>query len=519
MFFEIFLYLCVLNIYFSYEFRNIIAFRFSSDKYLFDFIYEAIIMGIDSDKGIEVTSDEVNDNTTSNVRKNTVDMTVGNPTRHILLFALPLFIGNMFQQFYNLVDSIIVGKYINADALAATGACGSLNFLFFALSGGLAIGIGIIVSQYYGAGDDDKIRATISSSLYVLGISAAVVSLLGVLLARPILILLQTPEGVILEGAVVYLRTTCCGILFISFYNGVAAILRALGDSKRPLIFLIISAFLNIIMDLLFVIVFNWGIFGVAFATVVAQFISAAIVMIYAVTRVPFFKLSKEDLKPHRHIIARSFKLGVPLALQSSMIAISMIVLQGVVNSFGNVTMSAYTISAKVDLIISQVYTAISQAITTYAGQNFGAKKIDRVKGAYKRGLIFVLIYNIVMVPLVYIFSREIVTLFVKELPVIELGVKAEHITCIMYFALGFIYVPRGVLNGVGDAKFSLINGISEVICRVLYSFLLTNIESIGQMGIWWAAGLTWLTVAIICNIRYLIGGWKKLSLEKKGIA
>lgn len=461
---------------------------------------------------IESKTASTTENNTS-MRKITVDMTVGNPTKHILLFALPLFIGNLFQQFYNLVDSIIVGKYINADALAATGECASLNFLFFALSGGLAIGIGIIVSQYFGAGDDNNIKATISSSLYVLGISALIVTILGVTLARPILLFLNTPEGPILEDAVVYLRTTCCGIIFIAFYNGVASILRALGNSKTPLVFLIISALLNIVMDLLFVIYFNMGVFGVAFATVVAQFISAVIVLVYAVLKVPYFKLSKSDIKPNKPIILRSFKLGVPLALQSSMIAISLIVLQGVVNGFGNITMSAYTISAKVDIIISLVYMTLSQAITTYAGQNFGARKIDRVKGSYVRGLIFVTIYNIIMVPLVYIFSKEIYTAFVDDAAVINLGIQAQHITCIMYFALGLIYIPRGVLNGVGDARFSLINGITEVICRVIYSLLLTNIASIGQLGIWWAAGFTWVTVAIVCNTRYLIGSWKKLSI------
>lgn len=449
-------------------------------------------------------------------KKNTVDMTVGNPTRHILLFALPLFIGNLFQQFYNLVDSIIVGKYISSDALAATGSCGSINFLFFALSGGLAVGIGVIVSQYYGAGNEGKIRETVASSFYVLGISAIVVTILGIVLARPILRMLETPEGDILEMAVVYLRTTCCGILFISLYNGVSSILRALGDSKTPLYFLIISSFLNIAMDLIFVIYFNMGVFGVAFATVVAQAISAIISLIYAIIKVPYFKLKRADLKPNEQIIAQSYRLGVPLALQSSMIAISMIVLQGVVNRFGSVTMSAYTISAKVDLIISQFYTAISQAVTTFAGQNFGAKKIDRVKSGYKRGILFVCVYNLVMIPLVYFFSEQIVGIFVNDAEVIALGVRAEHITCFMYAALGLIYIPRGTLNGVGDANFSLINGITEVAGRVIYSTILTRIPSIGMMGIWWAAGLTWVTVAFICNLRYFIGKWQTLSMEKK---
>lgn len=448
-------------------------------------------------------------------KKNTVDMTVGNPIQHILMFAAPLFAGNLFQQFYNLVDSIIVGKYINADALAATGCCASLNFLFFSLCFGLANGIGVIVSQYFGSGDDDKIKETVASAIYVVCGTAIVVTLIGVILARPLLILMQAPEGVIRDEAVVYFRTTCCGILFIGVYNGVAAILRALGDSKTPLIFLIISSFLNIGMDLLFVIVLNLGVFGVAFATVIAQLLSAAICLIYACTKVPYFKLTRAELKPNKAIIKHSFRLGVPLALQSSMIAISMIVLQGVVNSFGKTAMSAYTITSKVDLIISQFYNAMASAITTFSGQNFGANKIDRVKQGYKYGIMFTCIYNLVMIPIVYILSPEIVSIFVNESIVIELGVKAERIVCFMYAALGLIYIPRGVLNGVGDARFSLINGLSEVACRLVFSFALTSVPFIGQMGIWWAGGLTWTTVAVICNLRYLLGKWKNLSIMK----
>ena len=452
-------------------------------------------------------------------KKNTVDMTTGSATKHLLLFALPLFIGNLFQQFYNMVDSVIVGKFINADALAATGSCGSLSFLFFSLSAGLAIGIGIIVAQYFGAGDERKIRETIASSFYVLVISALVVTAIGFMLARPILKLLNTPEGPILENAVVYLRTTVCGILFIALYNGVSSVLRALGDSKTPLVFLIISSFLNVGMDLLLVIKFDMGVFGVALATVIAQAISAFISLIYAFVKVPYFRLSKEELKPNRHIIMHSFRLGIPLAIQSSMIAISLIVLQGVVNTFGHTAMSAFTITSKIDIVVSMFYNAISSALTTFCGQNFGAKKYDRVKGGYKRGVLFMIIYNIVIIPTVFFLSRQIVGFFVNEPEVIELGIKAVHITCFMYLALALIYVPRGTLNGVGDASFSLINGITEVVCRVAFSFGLTMIPVIGQMGIWYATGLTWLFTAIICNIRYFSGVWyKKLPKPEENL-
>ena len=448
------------------------------------------------------------------VKAKITDMTTGNPTKHILLFALPLFIGNLFQQLYNMIDSLVVGNYVGANALAATGTCGSLNFLFFSLSSGLAIGIGIIVSQYFGAKDEQGVRDTIANSIYVLAAASLAATLLGVLLARPLLLLLSTPDEVI-GDAIVYLRTTCCGIIFIATYNGVAATLRALGDSRTPLYFLIFSSLCNIGLDLLFVLCFNWGVFGVGFATVISQALSALVSLIYAVIKVPYFKLTKAELKPHKLIIKRSFELGVPMALQSSMIAISMIVLQGVVNTFGTVVMAAYTITGKVDLVISQLYNAMSQSLVTYAGQNIGAGEIDRVKKGYLRGHIIVFIYNLIMIPIIFTFSSQIVGIFVTEPEVIEIGGNALRITSLVYFFLGAIYVPRGTLNGCGDAKFSLINGITEVACRIVYASVLTRIASIGMWGIWIATGLTWFTVAIICNIRYFRGRWKKMGVLK----
>lgn len=446
------------------------------------------------------------------------DMTVGNPTKHILLFALPVFLGNMLQQLYNIIDTVVVGNYVGSNALAATGTCGSINFLFFSLSSGLSVGIGIIVSQYFGAKDEDGVKNTISNSFYVLAAASIFTTILGLLIARPLLTLMNTPPEII-NDAVLYLRTTCCGIIFIAFYNGVSNTLRALGDSKTPLYFLLLSSFLNIILDLTFVLYLGWGVFGVGFATVIAQAISATVSLIYAFTHVSYFKLTREAMKPNWNIIIHSFRLGVPMALQSGMIAISMMVLQVVVNGFGAIVMSAYTISAKVDLIISQFYGALSQSLVTYSGQNLGAKQIDRVKGGYSRGMIVVTIYNIVLIPIIYACSRQIVDLFVTEPAVVEVGMHAIHITSIMYFALGLIYVPRGILNGCGDARFSLINGITEVACRIVYANLLTRITGIGVWGIWWAAGLTWITVAIVCSTRFLRGKWKNMSMVDNSIS
>ena len=438
------------------------------------------------------------------------DMTVGDPTRLLLWFSFPVFIGNLFQQFYNLVDTWVVGRFVGDSALAATGTCGSLNFLFFALSSGLAVGIGVITSQFYGAGDDRGVRKSISNAGYVLCFAAVLASFIGIFFARPLLNMIDTPPEV-LDDAVMYLRTTSCGILFIALYNGVANILRALGDARTPLYFLIISSFFNIGFDLLFVLVFHLEVFGVALATVIAQMFSAVVSLLFAVIRMPYFRLKREEMKPDFLIIRRSFKLGIPIALQTSMIAISLLVLQKVVNGFGPTVMACYTLSSKLDVIVSMFYSAMQQSLTTYSGQNLGAGKLDRIRQGFNRGIIMVTLYNLVMIPIVFAASGPIAAFFTSSGDVISIGRYAFRITAIMYFALGIIYVPRGILNGCGDARFSFLNGVAEVACRIVYANLLTR-TSLGKWGIWWAAGLTWTTVAIVCCLRYFGGKWKTLK-------
>ena len=448
-------------------------------------------------------------------KSNIVDMTVGSPVKHILLFALPLFIGNLFQQFYNMVDSLIVGNFVGANALAAVGTCGSMNFLFFSLSSGLAIGIGVIVAQYFGAKDEQNVKITIANSFYVIAIASISVSVIGFIFCPQILRLISTPEELI-KDAITYMRVTCVGIFFVALYNGVAAILRALGDSKTPLYFLIFSSVINVVLDLVFVIYFNWAVFGVALATIISQIFSAVASLIYAAKKVPYFKLSKDLLKPNKLIIVRSFKIGTPIALQNSMIAVSCMVLQGVVNSFGPVIMAAYTIISRIEQLIQQPFSSIGMALTTYSGQNMGAGELGRVKKGLHRGTFIVLIFSLAMIPIAYLFGKNIVGFFVKESDVIDIAYRALRITSLFYFGLGMIYVPRAVLNGCGDTGFAMINGITEVICRILYSEILTRIPVIGFWGVWITTGFTWGTTAIVCIIRYKRGKWKTKAIAKK---
>lgn len=376
----------------------------------------------------------------------------------------------------------------------------------------MAIGIGIIVAQFFGAKDEENIRVTIANSVYVLMSVAIVVSILGLIFSPALLRLLQTPDSII-GDSIVYMRTTCAGIIAIAMYNGVASILRALGDSKTPLYFLIVASIINVVLDLLFVLEFNWGVFGVALATIIAQAVSAVSCMIFAYMKVPYFRLTKEQLKPQPSIIGRSFVLGVPLALQNSMIAVSCMVLQGVVNSFGETVVAAYTIIGRIEQVVQQPYSSLGMAITTYSGQNVGAKKPERVKKGYHQSIIMVLVFSILLLPIAYLFGEQIIGAFVKEPEVIAIGVKALRINSLFYFGLGMIYVPRALLNGAGDTGFAMINGLTEVVCRIAYSQVLTRIPVLGYWGIWITTGATWATTAIVCVIRYVGGKWKKNCL------
>lgn len=435
--------------------------------------------------------------------KHVTDMTVGSPVRHILIFALPLLFGNLFQQLYNMVDSIIVGNYVGADAFAAVGSCGSISFLFFSLSSGLSVGIGVIVSQFFGAKEEDKVNATIANSIYVLGVAAILVSLVGIIFAPAILQLLRTPAE-ILGDAVIYMRTTCAGTIAIVAYNGVASILRALGDSKTPLYFLIISSLINVGLDLLFVLVFHMGVVGVAVATIIAQAVSAITCVIYAYKKVPYFRLTKEQMKPRRQLIYRTIRLGVPIALQNSMIAVSCMALQGVVNSYGKTVMAAYTVTNRVEQIIQQPFGSLSVALTTYAGQNYGSRNIERVKKGFRQATIMAFVFSMVMLPLFFFFSEQIVHIFVKEPEVIRIGAKALQFTSVFYFALGMIYVPRAVLNGCGDAMFAMLNGVTEVSCRIGFSQVFTRVPKLGWWSIWVTTIATWVITSMVCSWRYL---------------
>lgn len=431
------------------------------------------------------------------------DMTSGSPTLQLVQFALPMLIGNIFQQLYNLVDSVIVGRLIGAEALAAVGATGSVTFLFFALCNGFASGGGVITAQSFGAKDTFLVRRSIANTAYVMLTLPTFMGIVAFILTPWILLLLNTP-GDILANAVLYTRTMCVGILFTSLYNFSSCILRALGDSRTPLYFLIFSCILNAGLDLLFVLVFKMGVFGAGIATVISQFASAVLCLNYAIRKNPYFHISRKDRQPDRGLILQIVRLGFPLSLQFALISLSSMALQRVVNRFGAITVAAFTATNRIEQMIHQPYQSLSAALTTFCGQNYGAGNKKRVLEGYHRGALLMACFTLLMIPVVQLFGHEIVSIFVAETQVIDLGAKAIRITSLFYPALGMIYVIRGIQNGLGDARFAMMNGIVEVIGRFTVPVLMTGIASIGVWGIWWSAGIVWFLSGFTAWLRYL---------------
>ena len=430
-------------------------------------------------------------------------MTEGNPVSLILLFSVPMLIGNLFQQVYNLVDSVIVGQYVGADALAAIGATTSVTFLFFALCNGIGTGGGIITSQHFGRKDESAVKSCIVNTGYIMIAFPLVIGIIAFILTEPVLTLLDTPKE-IMADAVSYMKIMCIGIVFVSLYNYASSMLRALGDSKTPLFFLIFSCLLNTGLDFLFVCGLNMSVRGAGIATVISQFVSGITCLGYAIWKNEYFRFSKEDMRFNKDVTISVMKLGIPLSLQFSMIAVSCMALQKVVNSFGKTTMAAFAATSRIEQIIHQPYQTLGAALSTFTGQNYGARKMDRVKEGYRKSVMIMIIFSLIMFPVMQIASEGIVSLFVKERPVIVMGAKALRITSIFYMMLGMIYVVRGVLNGLGDSIFALLNGIVEVIGRFFVPIYLVTVPFIGMWGIWWSVGIVWSMAGVTAFLRYL---------------
>lgn len=396
------------------------------------------------------------------------DMTEGNSVKQILLFTLPLFIGNLFQQFYNMADTVIVGRTLGKGALAAVGSTGSLNFLIIGFVLGAASGFCIPIAQFFGAKDYKNLRRAVANMIYLAAAISALLTLLTMLFTRDILKLLDTPSD-IFDEAYLYIIVIFAGMSATMFYNILAGLLRALGDSRSPLIFLIISSILNIGMDFIFIHIFQ-SVIGASLATVLAQLISGLLCLIYIIRKFPILHLNKEDLLPSFPLMKKLLYLGLPMALQFSITAVGGLILQRSVNGLGSTVVAAVSTGNKASNLLTQPMESLGIAMATFCGQNLGAGKIDRVKKGVNQALVIVLIYTAAASLISFFAGEYMALLFVdgSETEVIDLMSRQLSIFALFYWSLAILFVYRNSIQGLGYGVPAMAAGLFELVARAL---------------------------------------------------
>lgn len=442
------------------------------------------------------------------------DLTVGKESRLIFRFALPMLMGNVFQQFYQVVDTIIVGNVLGKNALASVGASFPIIFALISLIIGIGSGFGIVISQYFGAKEIEKVKRTISTMFIALGLLSIAMSIIGISLSAPIFRLLQLPEH-LMPQATTYLNIYLGGILVMFGYNGVSAVLRGLGDSKTPLVFLIIATIFNVILDILFIMVFKWGIAGAAWATVISQagaFITAAI---YLNKTHAIISFKKSAMHFDKVIFKQGVKIGLPSGLQQTFVAFGMMALMGIVNTFGTDVIAAYSIGGRIDSFAALPAMAFSAALATFTGQNLGAGKEERVKRGLWATIGMASIFSVVLIAIILTFKYQLVRLFNDDPEVIRIGAEYLTIVNVFYFFFVLMFVMYGVLRGAGATLVPMfISVFSLWLVRVPLAYFLSR--HFGETGIWWAVPIAWGTGLIGSYLYYLSGKWKGKVVTKQ---
>ena len=422
----------------------------------------------------------------------TKDMTMGSPLRKILLFSVPVLLGNIFQQFYNMVDTIIVGQYLGEDALAAVGSTGCLMFLVLGFANGIAQGFGVMVSHAFGAKDFKLLKHYVALSLILTAIVSLLLTIPTVAASRQFLILMKTPDN-ILGLADSYIKVIFAGILLTMSYNVAAGILRGIGDSKTPLYFLILSSFLNIVLDLFLIVVVKLGTAGAAYATIIAQGVSALLCFIYMFRKFDILKTSREDYYLDGYGVFNMLSIGIPMALNYSITAIGSVVLQTAVNSLGSMAVAAVSTGSKVSMFFCCPFDALGGTMATYAGQNVGAKKLNRVKEGLKEASLIGIIYSLIAFVVLLFGGRYIALLFMDADQTEIIGRVATFLigNSMFYIPLTFVNVVRFTIQGMGFSTFAILAGVCEMAARSLVGFCLVPV--FGFLPACFASPLAWI--------------------------
>jgi putative MATE family efflux protein len=437
------------------------------------------------------------------------DMTEGNPAKLLLSFAIPLFFSSCVEELYNIADSIIVGRLISTEALAAVGATGSMIWLIFGFVKGLTQGFSIIISQCFGNKNHQMIRKAIIMSIYLSMLFASIVSVIGSLNARNLLLMTGTPKDII-DGASLYLSIILGGALSTFYYNINASALYALGNSKAPLYVSIFSSLLNIILDIWFINNLGLGIAGAAYATVLSQLLAGFLCMLI-LRKVPFLIFNKKDFIIDISLCTQLLKTGLPVAIMNSITAIGTVILQSVVNTLGSVSVAAYTIGTKIIGVADQSICVVGVSIGTFVSQNTGAKKFDRTKSGVRSALLISLVFSISIGLLIIIFGKNLSSMFVgtESSNVIEETYPYLLICSSMLWCLGFLFVFRYSLQGLGNTLVPMISGILELISRVFIVYVLP--ASLGFLRICFAEVSAWLSAMLLLYITYAVTSKKNI--------
>lgn len=426
-------------------------------------------------------------------RKSTeLNLTVGSPFKLIIAFAIPMILGNVFQQLYNFVDTMIVGHFLGVDALAGVGATSSINFLIIGFCMGMCSGFAIPVAQMYGANDYVALRKYVANSFYLAIAFSAVITVTVSIFCRQILTLMQTPTECI-EYSYTYILTIFIGIPITFLYNILAGIIRSIGDSKTPLIFLIISTFINVGLDYLFISGFNMGVFGAALATVASQLMSGIMCIVVILKKFKILHVSGAEWRPDSAYMGKLVTMGLPMGLQYSITAIGSVILQSSVNMLGPIAVAAATAASKVNMLFLCIIDALGAAMATWGGQNLGAGRIDRVKKGTLAAVIIGIAYCICAFVAVIFVRRPLINLFVDEPQPEMLDMAAQHviITTGCLTLLVFVNVLRFLIQGVGYSTFAILAGVFEMIARTLAGIVI--IPKFGFLGACVASPLAWL--------------------------
>ena len=442
----------------------------------------------------------------------TVDMTTGSPARLLIRFSIPILIGNLFQQAYTLADRIIVGRFVGDTAFSAIGATNALSMMFMSMCMGAAIGTGVVVAQFFGAKEEEGTASAIANGSYTCVLIALAMTVIALLTTKPVLLLLNTPAS-LLPDALTYMYIFMGGLLAVAAYFTPFSILRALGDSKTPLIFLVVCSLLNIVLDLIFVVELKTGVAGAAIATVLSEALAAIACMIYAFAKVPQFRQAFYHRAVNKKLIRKTLQVGIPTGLQYALIYVSSIILQRIVNGFGESVIGAFTATTQVELLVQQIFAALGAAIVTYTGQNIGAGKHDRISMGVAAAMKISAAVSVVLLAVFWLFGQPIMSIFVTNTEIISIAAAGIRITSLLFMSLGSVQILRYMLNGAGDSMYALMNGAVEVIARVAFAVSLTAIPFIGMWGIWLTTGLTWTVTALFALVRYKHGAWKSKKL------